>query len=269
MKTSLSIVLVTVFFLTNSQTFAQNNEKERKGEFYFSWGYNTEWYTRSDVHVSQPSLGNDYTLNNVNAHDHRGWDEGLLSKALSIPQYNYRIGYIFNKKRGLGVEINFDHTKYLIKDGQTINVTGTMGGSPVNTNINFADTNGYHYYLNNGANFLLFNFVKRWHWLGNTTKNFKVDLLAKAGIGPVIPHVDNSFAGEQNHPHFQFGGLNTGAEGVIRATFYKYVYLEYCNKLDYARYSNLTVYEGTAKQNFGTYEMILNLGVTFPIGKKI
>ena len=144
MKTSLSLLLVTVFFLANSQTFAQNSEKERKGEFYFSWGYNTEWYTKSDVHVSQPSLGNDYTLNSVNAHDHRGWDEGLLSKALSIPQYNYRIGYIFNKKRGLGVEINFDHTKYLIKDGQTINVTGTMGGSPVNTKINFADANGYH-----------------------------------------------------------------------------------------------------------------------------
>ena len=68
-----------------------------------------------------------------------------------------------------------------------------MGGNPVNTTINFSDANGYHYYLNNGANFLLFNFVKRWHWLGKTTKNFKVDVLAKAGIGPVIPHVDSSF----------------------------------------------------------------------------
>ena len=269
MKTSLSLLLVSVFFIANYQTFAQaTTEKERKGEFYFSWGYNTEWYTRSDVHISQPSLGNDYTLNNVNAHDHRGWDEGLLTKALSIPQYNYRIGYIFNKKRGLGVEINFDHTKYLIKDGQTINFTGTKDGT-TNGSINFADANGYHYYLNNGANFLLFNFVKRWHWLGTTTKNFKLDLLAKAGVGPVIPHVDNSFDGLQNHPHFQFGGWNTGVEGVFRATFYKYVYLEYCNKLDYARYSNLTIYEGTAKQSFGTYEMILNLGVTFPIGKKI
>jgi len=273
MKPLLPLLLVTILFTTSYKTFAQTSKdtkNEREGEFYFSWGYNTEWYTKSDVHVSQPSLGNDYTLNSVNAHDHRGWDEGLLSKALSIPQYNYRIGYLFNKKRGLGVEINFDHTKYLIRDGSTINVTGTQNGVPVNTNINFADANGYHYYLNNGANFLLFNFVKRWHWLGNTTKNFKLDLLAKAGVGPVIPHVDNSFGeGQQNHPHFQFGGWNTGIEGVIRATFYKYVYLEYCNKFDYARYSNLAIYQGTAKQSFGTYEMILNLGVTFPIGKKI
>ena len=31
--------------------------------------------------------------------------------------------------------------------------------------------------------------------------------------------------------------------------------------------SGLKIYEGTAKQAFGTYEMILNLGVTFPVGK--
>lgn len=268
MKISLPALLTVTFLLTSYTFFAQTTEKERKGEFYFSWGYNTEWYTRSDVHISQPALGNDYTLNNVQGHDHRGWDEGLFSKALSIPQYNYRIGYFFNKKRGLGVEINFDHTKYIITDGQTINFTGTKDGI-TNGSINFSEANGYHYFLNNGANFLLFNFVKRWNWLGKTTKNFKVDLLGKVGVGPVIPHVDNSFAGLQNKPHFQFGGWNAGVEAALRVTFYKYVFLEYCNKLDYARYSNLKSYEGTAKQAFGTYEMILNLGVTFPIGKKI
>ena len=269
MKNLKTILLTAILFGISIKAIAQTTESEREGEFYFSWGYNTEWYTKSDVHISQPSLGNDYTLNSVDGHDHRGWDEGLFSKALTIPQYNYRIGYFFNKKRGLGIEINFDHTKYIITDGQQINVTGTMGGNPVNTTINFSDANGYHYYLNNGANFLLFNFVKRWHWLGKTTKNFKVDLLGKVGIGPVIPHVDNSFAGQQNKPKFQFGGWNTGVEGDIRVTFYKHFYLEYCNKLDYASYSKLKVYEGTARQNFGSYQMILNLGVTFPMGKRI
>lgn len=262
---------IFIFFLlaSNAKSSAQTTKSEREGEFYFSWGYNTEWYTKSDVHISQPSLGNDYTFNNVDGHDHKGWDEGLFSKALTIPQYNYRIGYFFNKKRGLGIEINFDHTKYIITDGQQISVSGTMGGNPVNTTVNFSDANGYHYYLNNGANFLLFNFVKRWHWFGKTNKNFKVDVLAKAGVGPVIPHVDNSFAGLQNNPKFQLGGWNTGVEGDIRVTFYKHFFMEYGNKLDYASYSNLKVYQGTAMQNFGTYEMILNLGITFPMGKKI
>src|SRR5438309_2214106 len=65
--------------------------------FYISWGYNAEWYTNSTLHVSQPGVGNDYTFHGVKAHDHRGWDEqSILSTAISIPQYNYRLGYMLN-----------------------------------------------------------------------------------------------------------------------------------------------------------------------------
>jgi hypothetical protein len=64
------------------------------------------------------------------------------------------------------------------------------------------------------------------------------------------------------------GGWNTGLEGALRATFFKYVYLEYANKIDYARYSGLKAYEGKVRQAFGTYEMILSLGFTMPTVKK-
>jgi hypothetical protein len=245
---------------------AQNKNRSRKKEFYFSWGYNTEWYTRSTVSFSQPGLGNSYRFNRVKAHDHRGWDEGLFSKALSIPQYNYRLGLFINRKKGLAVEINFDHTKYIISD-QQVHMTGTYDKRQLDTSVNFNAANGFYYYLNNGANFLLFNIVKRWHFY--QFKNIRIDLLGKAGIGPVIPHVENALFGNKNIKGFQFGGWNIGAEAAVRATFFNRVFLEYCNKLDYARYSNLKIYEGTAKQAFGTYEMILNLGFTFPVGRKI
>jgi hypothetical protein len=64
--------------------------------------------------INQPSLGNDFTFVDISGHDHKGWDDGLFTKPVSIPQYNYRIGYIFNKEKGLGVEINFDHTKFIV-----------------------------------------------------------------------------------------------------------------------------------------------------------
>ncbi len=249
-------------------TIAQKKSTKRKGEFYFSWGYNTEWYTKSSVHVSQPGLGNNYTLEHISGHDHKGWNEGLFSEALSIPQYNYRLGYIFNEEKGLGFEINFDHTKFIISEGNT-HIKGTLANKPVDSTIVFNQQNGFFYYLNNGANFLLFNIVKRWHWYQSRDNKIKIDFLGKAGIGPVIPHVENSFFGKKNDPHFQLGGWNIGVEGALRATFFKYVFLEYTNKLDYARYSGLKIYQGTAKQAFGTYEMILNLGITFPVGKKI
>ena len=267
MKNKISTVLAAFVLLAGTYSATgQSKKTERKKEFYFSWGYNTEWYTKSTVKIDQPLLGNNYSFEKIKGHDHKGWDEGLFSKALTIPQYNYRIGLFINKEKGIAVEINFDLTKFIFAD-QMAHVTGILNKRYVDTSINFAKPN-FYYYLNNGANFLLFNIVKRWHWYAAKNEKVKVDFLGKAGIGPVIPHVENSLFGKLNTQGFQFGGWNIGVEAAVRVTFFKYVYLEYTNKLDYARYSNLKVYEGTARHAFGTYEMMLNLGVTFPVGKK-
>ncbi len=272
---ALIILLIAAAPLLSSAQQKQK-EKKRKHELYISWGYNTEWYTHSNLNINQPALGNNFTLNNVQAHDHRGWDGQFFTKAISIPQYNYRLGYVINEEKGWAVEGNFDHTKYIIQDNQVIHATGTMHNKPINSNILFvangapgADSSSY-YFLNNGANFLLFNIVKRWHIIANKSESIKVDGLGKLGIGPVIPHVQNKFFDQpDNTPHFQLGGWNTGVEAALRVTFFKYVYLEYTNKLDYARYSGLKIYDGKAKQAFGTYEMILNLGFTLPVGKRM
>jgi len=269
MKTMIRLGMAIIIALPLFTIAQTKTKKERKGEFYFSWGYNKEWYTNSNVKVNQPELNNNYTFQKIHSNDHPGWDEGLLSIPLSIPQYNYRIGYFFNKKKGWAWEINFDHTKHLITNGQQAHIVGTLGGRQVDTSVNFAASNGFIYYLNNGANFLLFNIVKRWNWQESKTGNFKLDFLAKAGVGPVIPHVENTFFGHANDDGFQFGGWNMGVEAGVRSTFHKHFYLEFTNKIDYARYSNLKVYKGTAKQAFGTYELILSFGYTFPMGKKL
>jgi hypothetical protein len=248
---------------------AQKKGIERKGEFYFSWGYNKEWYTRSNVMIDQPALGTSYTLHNVYSHDRPGWDEGLFSMPISVPQYNYRLGYFFNRKKGWGFEINFDHTKHIIQDGQAIRVSGMMNGKKMDSSIHFSESNGFYYYLNNGANFLLFNIVKRWNSYENRKGSISLDVLAKAGIGPVIPHVQNSLFGQPNEPGFQIGGWNIGLEAGFRGTFFKHLYLEFTNKIDYASYSGLRVYKGTASQEFGTYELILSLGYTMQVGKNL
>ena len=273
MRITKKVVVLVGVVLVALNVHAQQKKKERKGEFYFSWGYNKEWYTRSSVHVIQPSLGNDYKFKSIEGHDHPGWDEGLFHIALSIPQYNYRLGYIFDRKRGLGFEINFDHTKFIFAN-QNAHIVGKMNNREVDTTVAFNDKNGYYYYLNNGANFLLFNLTKRWHICQDIKGNFKLDGFAKGGIGPVIPHVQNMFGytptgdSEVNKPHFQLGGWNMGAEAALRATFYKTVYLEFANKVDFASYSGLRIYEGHARQSFGTYEIILSLGVSFPTGRR-
>lgn len=241
------------------------SKKVRNHSFYFTWGYNAETYTRSDLHVSQPGLGNDYTLHNVEAHDHKGWDKGIFNQELSIPQYSYRIGWMFDEARGWGLEINFDHTKYIISDGQTARLTGTLGDAnkQVDTQIVFSQQNGFSYYLNNGANFFLLNLVKRLPVWENKRQTLRFDLLGKAGIGPVVPHVENTLFGKANTPHFQIGGWNMGAEVDAQVTAYKRVFLEAGIKGDYARYSGLRIHEGTARQAFGSFIMYMGLGVKF------
>lgn len=264
----LACVSLLVSALAVDRVVAQEKEekKQRHGSFYLSWGYNTEWYTRSTVSIKQPSLGNDYKLIKVKAEDHPGWDEGIFNMALTIPQYNYRIGYYFNEKQDLAFEINFDHTKYIISD-QVVDIKGTINNSPVDGKIDWNEKNGFHYFLNNGANFLLFNIVKRVGLYSTRDRNFYLDLTGKAGVGPVIPHVQNSLFGKTNDQGFQIGGWNTGIETALRATVLKYGYIEFSQKVDYARYSNLRVYQGRARQAFGCYELILSAGAIIPRSK--
>src|ERR1700733_4255431 len=122
---------IVLFLLLPFAGNAQTDLPHRRGEFYFSWGYNTETFTHSNLKIDQPSLGNNYVFDNIKGHDHKGWNEGLLSEALTIPQYNYRIGYFFGNKKDLGIEINFDHTKFIFADNQVVHIKGTMNSKPV------------------------------------------------------------------------------------------------------------------------------------------
>lgn len=237
-------------------SFSQTKLKRR---FYFSWGYNKEWYADNNIRVSQPSLQNNYTFQKVKGVDKPGWNTGIFNKDLTIPQYNYRLGYRINEK--WNAELNFDHTKYQVPD-QTLHISGTYLGKNIDSTFLRADSN-LTYQLNNGANFFLFNAVRRINLFNTDSSKINVTILLKGGIGFVYPHVENTIMGHKNNPGFQFAGFDTGAEASLQITFFKYIYLEYANKVVYARYRNLQLYEGTAKHNIACYEMILSLGLWF------
>ena len=255
-------IIICIFL--NSYTLISQNKIVTNGSFYFSWGYNKEWFTKSDIHISQPGLNTQYTFSDVKAHDHPGWTDHLLKKQLTIPQYNYRIGYFFNEKQTWGIEINFDHTKYVVTYGQRLNVHGKINGRSIDSSVVTTD-DVLEWQLNNGANFLEFNLVRKIALLDACKSKIQVACLLKAGAGPVIPHVQNKIFEKDNSPGFQFGGWNADIDISLRATFFKHIFLEYANKVVYARYSNLKIYEGRAKQAFGCYEMFLCLGGTFKL----
>jgi hypothetical protein len=99
---------------------------------------------KKKTHFIKSALGNDYNFVGVKAHDHPGWNDGIFSKALSIPQYNYRLGFLLDEEKGWGFEINFDHTKYIFAN-QNVVVKGMLNHRQVDTTVAFWPQKGFNY----------------------------------------------------------------------------------------------------------------------------
>ena len=252
----LNYLLTSLLFFLPSPALAES---------YGSWGYNTEWYGRDDMHFSQPGLGNDFTLHDVRAHDYPGWNSRLLQRGFTVPQYNIRFGYFFQPGASWGVEFNFDHAKHIVTYDQAVHRTGRLNGAPVDDTVRLtADV--LRYRLNNGANFLFLDLVRRVPLLGAAPHAGSVALLLKAGAGIMVPHTENSVLNVPNKPGFQFGGFGGGLETAIRYVPYGPVYFEFAQKGAFTAYRQVHINAGHARQAFLTYELIFSMGVMLGAG---
>jgi hypothetical protein len=234
-------------------------------EIYLSWGYNMENYRPVELRMAQPTLGNDFTLHDVDYHDSKGWSTGLLSHSVTGPQYNFQFGYFFRKNTAF--EVNFVHAKAIVTQDQTVRMTGTLSGQPVDQNIVLTEA-VLIYKLNNGANFALFNAVQRFPILRKPGQTGSISILAKGGIGFVAPHTENSVFGVPNEKGFQFSGPALGAEIAVRLHVFRAIYTEFCEKGVYARYHDVNINQGQAQQELWAHVTALSFGASFKIGKK-
>jgi len=104
-------------------------------------------------------------------------------------------------------------TKYIISD-QNAHIKGRLNNHPVDSTIAFNEANGFYYFLNNGANFLLFNVTKRWHLYKSYNEKVKVDFLANSVWGRLFRIRRTSFFGKENHQGFQIGRMEYGSGRV-------------------------------------------------------
>jgi hypothetical protein len=243
----------------------KQNNRWIKG-LYFQWGYNVDAYSHSDIHFKM-SNGDNFMLHNVRAHDSGDFD-AIYKEPLevSIPQYNYRIGFYLDQLHTKAIEINFDHTKYIVTDGQKVRVTGTIGGVPVNGDSVLNPQNFLHFEHSDGANWLHINYVHFYTALQNrahTRSLFKY--LWKAGGGINIPRTDFTWKGERLNNKFHVAGYNFSAEAGIRFYPFKRLFLEATGKTGYVRYVNALANTPTSKGNrashhFTYLEAIATLG---------
>lgn len=164
----------------------------RDGEWYFSWGYNREFWMPTDIHVSQPSLGNNFTIYDVRGHDELGGESGLFTGDAFGAQYNIRVGRFITEN--FGVEFSLDHSKYTTPVGQFANVRGTIGGVPVNENVQLGAP-FFSEELHNGANHVMIDGVYRYPLIGKTNESLSVAAIGKAGVGIMLPHTSDTILG--------------------------------------------------------------------------
>ena len=245
--------------------------KQGKGSFYFSWGYNRDWFSKSDLHFKNTSgdynatTGNidsyDFTIYDVKAKDRPGFRD-ILRTDLTIPQYVYRLGYYFNNKRDLGIELNFDHAKYVMVGWQTLHVKGSIRGREIDKDTLVSPDTFLHFEHSDGANFLMLNAMKRQRLLVSKNKKLWLSGIVKIGAGAVIPRTDVTLFGQRLNNRFHIAGFITGIETGIRIDAFKHFFLEYTGKGAYANYLNvLVIGAGKAHHHFWVAENILTLGV--------
>jgi hypothetical protein len=231
--------------------------------FYFSWGYNKDYFSKSDIHYSNSGSDNyDFKILNCKAVDRPGF-KNILNSDISIPQYVYRIGYYFKKKSQFGVEINFDHSKYIVSDNQTLRVTGQIRGRIIDKDT-LVTNNFVHLEHTNGANFLMANMLYRIQLFESKNRMSSLSLVFKTGMGTVIPKTDVTFMGTRIDNKFHIAGFIAGEEIAIRYRIYKGLITEFSSKNAYANYFN-AIGVGTAKvsHSFFTTMLILTLGYQF------
>jgi hypothetical protein len=248
----------------------------RDAEWYGSWGYSKQYWAPSDIHVSQPSLGNNFTLYNVHGTDEFSSSDLFNPTDFFGPEYNIRIGRFINDERTIAVEFSLDHTKYQTTIGQTAQVSGQINGMPVNSS-QVLSTSYFNEVLHNGANHVMLNGVYRYPLIGQTNETLSVAAIGKAGLGIMLPHTSDTIMGNANsvgpktlgnsvglnNGWWQLNGWTAGVEGGLRVVLYKPVYLEVTDKIAYARLDNLPAYLGTIQQSLWMNEIVVSIGFTY------
>ena len=252
----------------------------KENNWYFSWGYSRQQYAPSDIHVSQPSLGNDFTVHQAAASDFPASVSDTIKSLTEFeftgPQENVRIGKFMNAEKTFAIEFSLDHSKYNTDLNQTVRVSGTKDNRPYNQNLTLTEQD-FYYALHNGLNHVMINAVWLQHLYGPENKAGDLQLISRAGAGILLPHADNVIFGNANQvgpknenvcctsskDWWQINGWTAGVEVGVRYRVYKSIYLELTSKLAYGVLRGVPVYQGTADQNIWMSEQVLSTGFLF------
>ena len=187
------------------------------GEFVASLYGGKAWVSNTDLTLHQPG-GTDLTFGNV------AWDDDSLE-----PPVYWGVRLTWWQARsaaGWGGALDFTHAKATANLDQTVHVSGTRGGAPVNADEPLGNTfSTLAFSL--GLNIFTANALYRWSpWRAGEWG--EVRPYVGAGLGIVWPHVEVGIGGQTTSAYSVAGPAYQGLAGLdFKASEKWSVFIEY------------------------------------------
>ena len=227
--------ILVSFLIICSVSFAQEDKpnpsvsQSKKGSFYAYWGWDRSMYSTSDISFKGNNY--DFTLNDVTATDRQSpFDLKLYLNpgTITIPQYNFRIGYFLNDK----YEISFgvDHMKYVMRAYQPSTITGEISKYGAEYDGAYSNT---PFVIK--PDFLMFEHTDGLNYINSELRRndklfekgkFALNFLTGAGTGVVIPRTNCTLLGNPRYDQFNLAGFGLDALVGLNIDFYNRFFIQ-------------------------------------------
>ncbi|MEX8504330.1 hypothetical protein [Leptothrix ochracea] len=234
----------------------------------FSWGWNREQYSSSDIHFQ--GAGHDFTLANVQANDRQAeltlaniFQTYLNPLRITIPQTNVRLAYQYADNTAIA--INLDHMKYVMATDQLVGISGAINGVAQSGN-QVLTTNFLTYEHTDGLNVLSVEWEKQKpvNWLG-ATQHARVFGLVGGGIVVPKSNVELGVMGRPRNDQFHLAGYSAHIGAGFEADFLKRFFVRTTAKMGYVDLPDVwtSAQNDKASQTFDYKEIIFAVGARF------
>lgn len=224
-----------------------------KGKFYISAGWHRAWYTRSTIEFRNPASNYDFKILKAKAVD----DNDLnIGQGIDAPQWSIRAGYFF--RSGWGIELSYDHAKYILSNGQKVRLVGNIGQQYYDRDTTIHP--GFiSYEHTDGANYYMLSLVRLKNLKTGDAKK-RLDWLVKAGAGPVIPRTSSRILGMHYDERYHLSGYVLGLENSLRQELIKNIFAEISLKTVFASFKDVLLHgSGKANQKWGSALLLFTI----------
>ncbi len=144
------------------------------------------------------------------------------AESFTSPQYyGYRVAWVPDQHRWIGIEAEVIHTKVFAEVDRSVRIQGTLRGAKVDASVPLSSV-VQRLAMSHGLNFILVNVALR-RELGPVDSRgvARFVVVVRAGAGPTVAHAESTIDHVADRDEYQSGGLGTQVAGGIEATVWR------------------------------------------------